>query len=406
MDRNDGSSRDTRGTRIRAADGPIIYDDYDFYPDEKQTNNHEENMIVANFLRKHTPQNKNNAKLLSAETINYRRITSSESELPSSTDVTTIITTTETIELDPSVKSSTLTRLQVLISGENDRFPKKNFNFVSEAYREKPHRIFPRSDQSPMQVVPVRAMEQTFENETDFQLSTWQRYENGSLDRTTIKPNLRVILRDGQIEHNKIVTSSVIKSKSVPHANSLPKKRDEFELQQYETEMEYPKLSQKLTSKSSISEKFLEKQQQHQQQLQQQQQQQQQRQQQQQQQQRQQQQQQQRQQQQQQRQQQQQQQYEQSFFLNSPNAHAQPAAQNILVTPAKRYYKQNDQRERQSLQYQFEQQSSQYLPKVQQQSLRYRPQQHQQPTQYQPQQPAQYQPQQPAQYQPQQPIQY
>ncbi|VDM16474.1 unnamed protein product [Wuchereria bancrofti] len=32
LDRNDGSSRDTRGTRIRAADGPIIYDDYDFYP--------------------------------------------------------------------------------------------------------------------------------------------------------------------------------------------------------------------------------------------------------------------------------------------------------------------------------------------------------------------------------------
>ncbi|VDN86209.1 unnamed protein product [Brugia pahangi] len=32
LNRNDGNSRETRGTRIRAADGPIIYDDYDFYP--------------------------------------------------------------------------------------------------------------------------------------------------------------------------------------------------------------------------------------------------------------------------------------------------------------------------------------------------------------------------------------
>ncbi|VDN88832.1 unnamed protein product, partial [Brugia pahangi] len=129
----------------------------------------------------------------------------------------------------------------------------------SDAYREKPHRIFPRSDHSPVQVIPVRVTEHKSDNESALQLSEWQQYENGSLDRTTIKPNIRVILRDGQIDRNKIVTSTVIKSKSVPYANSLPKKRDEFELQQYDTEMNYPKLLQKLISKNSIPEKFHEK---------------------------------------------------------------------------------------------------------------------------------------------------
>ncbi|VDN87313.1 unnamed protein product, partial [Brugia pahangi] len=136
-------------------------------------------MIATNFLRK---QNKNNAKLLSTESINYNKIiTSSESEIPSFNDTTTttITTTKETIELNPNVKSSTLTRLQVLISGENDRFAKKNFNFVSDAYREKPHRIFPRSDHSPVQVIPVRVTEHKSDNESALQLSEWQQYENG-----------------------------------------------------------------------------------------------------------------------------------------------------------------------------------------------------------------------------------
>ncbi|VDN84764.1 unnamed protein product [Brugia pahangi] len=194
LNRNDGNSRETRGTRIRAADGPIIYDDYDFYPDEKQTNINEENMIATNFLRINTipelpPQHesiyegmfapdgsliKKNAtikeikktkfqtetnQIYEEDRLNrndgnsretrgtriraadgpiiyddydfYPIITSSELEIPSFNDTTTttITTTKETIELNPNVKSSTLTRLQVLISGENDRFAKKNFNF-------------------------------------------------------------------------------------------------------------------------------------------------------------------------------------------------------------------------------------------------------------------------------------
>lgn len=96
---------------------------------------------------------------------------------------------------------------------------------VSKAEREKPHRIFPRSDQAPIQVMPVRATKQNSENGSTVQLSTWQRYKNGSLDRTTIQPNLHFVVRDGEIERNEVVTPSVMKSKSTLQVNSLPKKK-------------------------------------------------------------------------------------------------------------------------------------------------------------------------------------
>uniref|UniRef100_A0A0R3RMK2 Uncharacterized protein n=1 Tax=Elaeophora elaphi TaxID=1147741 RepID=A0A0R3RMK2_9BILA len=248
-EQNDESLRDQRAAGIRAADGPIIYDDYDFYPDEKRMSNHEESMIVANFLRKHTPRSKNNAKLLSVEPI------------------------------------------------------------TSNAEREKPHRIFPRSDQSPKQVVPVRPIKQTSENETIAQLPGWQKYNNGNLDRTTILPNVHFVVHDGEIAHNEVGSSSLAEAKSAPRANLLPRKRNEIIVPRRNTAVESFNFTSLLPTKDAISEQSHQKQQYKQQQQQQQQKQ--------------------KQQQQKQGQQQQQQKKE----SNSPNAYAQPAVQNILLTP-------------------------------------------------------------------------
>lgn len=119
---------------------------------------------------------------------------------------------------------------------------------VSKAEAEKPHRIFPRSDQSPTQVIPVK---QTSENGTTAQLPIWQRYENGSLDRTTIQPNLHYVVRDGEIERNEIALSSTARSKSIPHANPLPIKRNEIISEEHDVAVE--SFEQKLPMKSSAS---------------------------------------------------------------------------------------------------------------------------------------------------------
>ncbi|EFO14811.2 hypothetical protein LOAG_13704, partial [Loa loa] len=177
--RKDEKLRDIRKAGIRAADGPITYDDYDFYSDKKYMSNHEESMIVANLLRKNIPYSKNSVKMLSAKPINGDK------------------------------------------------------------------------------VIPVRATKQTSENESTTELSTWQKYKNGSLDRTTIQPNNHFVVRDRNTDSNKTVTLSIVKSKLAPHAISLPEERDKFKLQQYGTVAESPML--KISSKSSISNESHEK---------------------------------------------------------------------------------------------------------------------------------------------------
>ncbi|MCP9263251.1 hypothetical protein DINM_006587 [Dirofilaria immitis] len=258
LQRSDESLRDIRAADIRIADGPVVNDDYHWYADEENIRNREENMIVTKFLRDNIPNNKNNARLQLAEDISYddKLNTSLESNLFSSNDIAIEITTTETVE--PNVKSSTVTRLQVLISDENDTPAKKygNFELASKTEDGKPHRIFPRSDQSPIRVNPVP---QHSENGTIIHFSIWQKHKNRTLHRTTIQPNVHFVIHDGEIDRNEVVTLSTIKSKSAPRANLLPKEEDEFVLQQDESEEGSNNLVQKLQSMNLISQKLHEK---------------------------------------------------------------------------------------------------------------------------------------------------
>ncbi|VDK67813.1 unnamed protein product [Litomosoides sigmodontis] len=216
---NDESLRHSRVTGIRAADGPIIDDEFNndsgnsvdddddenddnIHPDYKYISNYGKNMIMANLLDKQAPHSKSNAKKLSAEAINSDKITT----LPKPKNFTpdnaaTIVSTTETVK--SNVKSSTLTRLQVLVSNENDELAEKNFSFVTSAEGEKLHRIFPRSEQSSIEVTPTRAPKRTSDNATITELPMWRDFKNESLDRTTIQPNLHFVVRDRGIECNE-----------------------------------------------------------------------------------------------------------------------------------------------------------------------------------------------------------
>ncbi|VDM94941.1 unnamed protein product, partial [Onchocerca ochengi] len=360
--------------------------------DENNVRNREESKIEANFLRRNMHDNRNNAKLQSTELIDNddnNIITSSLSNLFPSNNVETAITTTGAIK--PKLKSSTATRLRVLITDEKDTSAEKyeNFDLASKTEDGKPHRIFPRSDQSSVQVNP--SIEQILENENIVELSAWQKNNSRSLHRTTIHPNVHFIVRDGEIDRSEVASS--IKFKTAPRANFLPKKKDEFALEEHESAQDLINLAQKLQPKNLIFDGQHEKLQQQQQQQQKQQQRQQQH--------HHYQQQQKQQQQQQQYQQQPQQQYKQSILFNNPKVHAQPT----LVAPAKKYYnwnnqyqsdrqfplyqrkqQQQQQQQQQTPYYQLQQQSPQYHP---QQLFQYYPQQQQQSSNYQFQQPVQ-----------------
>ncbi|VDO29093.1 unnamed protein product [Onchocerca flexuosa] len=242
--RDDENLRDIGAADIRAADGPLINGDYDSYPDEKNIRIHEESKVEANFLRRNMHDIKNNGKLQSIDdddnNVQQKIISSSTSKLFPSNNVERAITTTGAIK--PILKSSTATRLQILISDENDTSANKyeNFYLASKTEDGKPHRIFPRSNQSPVQVNPSR--EQIFEDGNIVQLSAWQKTKNRSLHRTTIHPN-HFIVRDGEIDRNEV--APLIKSKSASHANFLPKKKSEFALQQHESAEDLINLARK-----------------------------------------------------------------------------------------------------------------------------------------------------------------
>uniref|UniRef100_A0A915PXI8 Uncharacterized protein n=1 Tax=Setaria digitata TaxID=48799 RepID=A0A915PXI8_9BILA len=249
LKRFDTSSRGIRMLNIRAADGPIIDDDYDWHTDERVSDNHKESMFVANFLRKAAAQDKKNQLKQSMKTIKDEKMITSTSRLHSVSGETSAIDSTE---VKPKVKSSTIVRLRAFASNENDRFTAKNdnFYFVPEDGQQKPHRIFPRSDQSPAG--------NNFGNKTGAfdQLLIGQTVRNRDLDRTTIRPKfVQFVIRNGEIERNEVKNTQPMKSKSFSHANSLPKKANELAQHQNRTDSsskESPKLPELLASKNSV----------------------------------------------------------------------------------------------------------------------------------------------------------